>query len=197
MRRGVTLIELLLVLAVLVIVAGLAVPNLNAFLEGQRLRKSGDLIHAEWAKARNLSMKTGRLHVFRCKLGLDEYEIRPWYAADDALESSHGAGGTGEPLGGQGDLAVNGIRRLPAGIVFAEGLAEDDARSAGVHQAMGDSTAGGWGQPIMFYADGTSSTARVLLSNRRHQYVRLDLRGLTGLTEVSSLLTQTEAMQQP
>ena len=40
-----------------------------------------------------------------------------------------------------------------------------------------------------------TSTARVLLTNRRHQYVRLDLRGLTGMTEVSGFLTQAEATQ--
>ena len=55
MRRGLTLIEVLLVLAVLVMVAALAVPSISSLLDGQRLRKSGDQIHGEWAKARNLS----------------------------------------------------------------------------------------------------------------------------------------------
>lgn len=205
MRRGLTLIEILLVLAVLVMVAALAVPSVNIMLEGQRLRKSGDKIHAEWAKARNVSMRTGRMHVFRCKVGLDEYEIRPWYAADDALESSAPHGGAGSASAGPTGSAsapsqsatgsaFTTSQHLPSGILFAEGLAEQDIRSAKVDEAIAAS-GGEWGQPILFYPDGTTSTARVLLSNRRQQYVRLDLRGLTGMTEVSGFLTKTEATQ--
>lgn len=192
MRRGLTLIEILLVLAILVIIASIAAMNLNGLLDGQRLRKSGDIIHAEWAKARNRSMKTGRIHVFRCKLGVDEYEIRPYYAADDALESSDTAG-TGQAGTGESAFDMQ-VKHLPPGVSFAEGLTEEDARSSSVNESlMGDG--GEWGPPILFYADGTSSTARLLLTNRRQQFVKLDLRGLTGLTDVSDLLSQQEVTE--
>ena len=43
--------------------------------------------------------------------------------------------------------------------------------------------------PIFFYPDGTSSTARLFVKNQRERYVKLTLRGLTGVVYVSGLLS--------
>jgi prepilin-type N-terminal cleavage/methylation domain-containing protein len=185
MRRGYTLFELLLVLAVLVIVAGLAVPTLVASLEGPRLRKGGEQVRAEWAKARNQAMKTGRTQVFRCKLGRGEYQVQPWYAADDSLESSTvstGLGGQPAPV----STSSGAVKHLPEGVVFAGGQTQSEARGA----AVGAEATADWGPPILFYSDGTSSTASLSLANKRRRAVSLELRGLTGLSHVSDVHAQ-------
>lgn len=56
--------ELMLVLAILVAVAGLVMPALQGPLNDQRLLKSADLVRAQWTKARVTAMKKiGRAHV--------------------------------------------------------------------------------------------------------------------------------------
>ena len=210
MRRGYSLIELLLVLAVLVLVAAMATPAVLTVLEGQKLRKAGDQMRTEWARSRNMAMKNGRLYMFRYKLGLDEYEIRPWYAADDALESSSSVSpldaagpqpgtaaalppGAAQPLG-TGSVFTP-YKKLPEGILFAFGEAQVDNRAASVDTEIAAQGVDGWSLPILFYPDGSSSTARLTLVNKRQQYVSLDLRGLTGLAQISDLQTQAEASQ--
>nr|MBC8875895.1 hypothetical protein [Planctomycetota bacterium] len=61
--------EMMLVLAVMVAVAGLAYPAIQGAMDDQRLRRAGDLVRAEWARARVTAMKTGRMHVFRYEVG--------------------------------------------------------------------------------------------------------------------------------
>ena len=59
-RAGVTLIELLLVLALLVILATLAYPAYVGPMKNQQLRRSADQIRSAWGQAQVQAMKTGR-----------------------------------------------------------------------------------------------------------------------------------------
>ena len=43
-----------------------------------------------------------------------------------------------------------------------------------------------WSTPILFFPDGTASQATVVLQNDRSQYVRLTIRGLTGVARASA-----------
>ena len=106
-RRGFTLLELVLVLMLLVIVAGLAVPSLSRSVAGERLRRSGDTIRTQWARARVKAMKSGRIHVFQYQAGGDQYQTQPWIAAfhrrrgfRNSERKLHGQGDPGHPRGG-------------------------------------------------------------------------------------------------
>jgi hypothetical protein len=46
--------------------------------------------------------------------------------------------------------------------------------------------------PILFYPDGTSATARIILGNSRNYFVVVELRGLTGIARSSDLLSAEE-----
>ena len=49
-------------------------------------------------------------------------------------------------------------------------------------------TSGGdWSDPIYFYADGSTSDARLLLAADRHSAMRLLLRGITGSVTVDDV----------
>lgn len=45
----------------------------------------------------------------------------------------------------------------------------------------------GWSDPIFFYPDGTTSTARLILRNKEGMTIELLLRGLTGVVKVGQI----------
>jgi len=191
-----SLLEMMLVLAVLVAVGAMVLPALHGPLEDQRLLKSADLIRAQWTKARVTAMKNGRMYVFRFVTASDEYSVEPWSGEVDATEASQ------EALTGQTQslpqstvqqrhlLGVAG-QRLPDGVQFFLGETQTDNRLA---QTQADTTAPAAANavpPIVFYPDGSTSDARLVLTNERC-FVEITLRGLTGMVRVSELLSSEE-----
>ncbi|HPM83683.1 MAG TPA: hypothetical protein PLF81_23420 [Candidatus Anammoximicrobium sp.] len=193
-----TLMEMMLVLAVLVGVAALVWPALQGPLDDQRLLKSADLIRAQWTKTRVKAMKDGQLYVFRYITASDEYAIEPWSGEANSVEVSSTAIAT-DPSAAmprstdekRHPLGVAG-QRLPEGVQFFSGDTQMDARTAEVtaDSSAVSSTAGG-PPPIVFYPDGSTSDARVLLTNER-LFVQVTLRGLTGMVRVSELMSSEE-----
>ncbi len=178
-------------LVILVIMAALVAPVLQGPLENQRLRNSGDVVRAEWAKARTRAIQTGRIHVFRYQVNDNRYWTEPWFADDDYLESSVDLSQANAPSRSAALASESGIiKQLPQGVRFVSGVTAGDARSAEFDQQM---MAGGMGgaaaRPILFYPDGTTSTARVILGNERQRFVDVQLRGLTGVSKKSDIST--------
>ncbi|MCB9874912.1 MAG: hypothetical protein H6821_12110 [Planctomycetaceae bacterium] len=195
-QRGITLLEMLLVLGLLVAIAAVAMPSATRPLETYRLRKSGDLVRAEWAKARAKAMETGRTYVFRYQPDANGYMVEPWYSDEDYLESSTMMGTTG--FGTTTATATlfdqstpDAMKYLPEGVTFVASETTQDARdllaSQGTDALVNQDTS--MSSPIFFYPDGTSSTARLFVKNERERYIKLSLRGLTGVVYVSDLLT--------
>ena len=196
-HAGLSLLEMILVLAVLVAVAAMVLPALQGPMSDQRLRKSADLVRSQWTKARVKAMQTGRLYVFRYDIATDRYGVQPWYGETDTIEASD----TGEPVesvpvktaetGKDQLLGISGVQ-LPAGITFFSGETVADVRTQEVLAASEDASGmTGGPPPIVFYPDGTATDARVVLTNQRF-FIELSLRGLTGLAKVSDLLSIEE-----
>ena len=78
-RSGITLLEVLLVMALLVAIASMAAPALQGTLDGHRLRNSADTIRVAWTKARVEAMETGRTHLFRYQPSGSLYAVEPQY----------------------------------------------------------------------------------------------------------------------
>jgi len=194
---------MILVLAVLVIVGTMALPALQGPMDDQRLRKAADLVRAQWAKARVAAMKTGRMQVFRYELDGEFYSIQSWQGQTDAVEASSdpitdplmdGAASQIDARNANNPLGIAGVK-LPPGIKFFSGEAAADSRSMEVTaSATGSDSATGLCQPIIFYPDGSTTDARLVLTNDRF-CVELRLRGLTGLSRGSELLTTEELAQ--
>jgi hypothetical protein len=51
---------------------------------------------------------------------------------------------------------------------------------------------GGLSTPILFFPDGTTSEASLVLMNDRQQYLRISLRALTGVGRATSVMTRDE-----
>ena len=200
--RGLTLLEILLVLGLLVVIAAMVMPFVGGTLANHRLRKSADIIRAEWAKARAKAMQTGRTYVFRYEPEADQYLVEPWYSDEDLLESSQVglSSGLGTLAGPTASFALSETldadkaRHLPDDITFVASETTGEARDeiatmSNEAQQMQDPTLAA---PIYFYPDGTSSTARLLVMNQRPRYILLTLRGLTGVVYVSQPLSEEQ-----
>jgi type II secretory pathway pseudopilin PulG len=200
-------LEILLVLALLVIFAALAIPALIRPLEGQRVRKAADGVQAAWIRASNESVKSGQMYLFRYEPQGRGFTIEPWASADDYLETGNTSyatpgvtrgptasappGQLGSTMAAPGEMLPTGWKQLPEGIMFVGGQTAPETRAsvAGVAGTSGvEASAGpvsGEAPPILFYPDGTCSTAEVTIANEAGICVTIRLRGLTATTEVS------------
>lgn len=197
-RRGLTLMELMLVLALLVVISSITVIALQATLTNQQLRKAGDQVRAQMGRARVRAMKSGRTHVLIADQGANEYSIEPWITGDESVEANAGSlqtGAAGTVLIDSSLLMTK--ETLPEGVVIYGVESVLDNRAI-LTESTGSTVSGKGSQlpPIFFYADGTTSPARMTLTNSTGLYVVVTLRGLTGAAQTSDALTLQELSYQ-
>jgi Tfp pilus assembly protein FimT len=212
-RRGITLLELMLVLALLVMIGAMSYPALQVPFQMQTLRKGGEVVRVEWSKARIRAMKSGQIQMFTFQPETGSYSIQPYFTEQDVLEADalhSGAGAMGAAtatpqMAQQSELESAQPRELPEGVVFATVEVETDLRALQVQQQqltnpMANMTTMDPNQPppILFYPDGTTSDAKVVLTNQYQRlYVVVTVRSLTGVVKVSELVTADEIQQVP
>ncbi len=181
-----TLFEILLVLALMVVIAAISMPLLTSSIAHARLENSGGLVRAAWSKARLAAMQAGEPYVFRYEPKGSRYQIVCLSAitAEDADDVN-----TLPPLSeedqeyAEADMLRLSKSRLPNEIIFAAGEVSAVPQLAGAAAAA----QGGWSQPIMFYPDGTTSDASLVVANASDQTQRISLRGLTGISRASEV----------
>ncbi|MBN2024884.1 MAG: hypothetical protein JW809_19045 [Pirellulales bacterium] len=186
-RRALTLLEVLLVLCLMVILGAIAWPVLDRPWAEQRLRKSADVVRLAWARARVDAMTTGKTYVFRYEPQTSQFVVEAWQGAEADAESR-----PGEWFGqASTDAAEPGLfsavtQNLPEGVQFAIGQSQLDQRAAFVLSTFTDEAAqqGVWSDPVLFYPDGTATSADVRLVNEHGRRIDLSLRGLTGVVTV-------------
>jgi hypothetical protein len=209
-RSGLTMLELLLVLALIVAVGAAAMPAFFGPLENYRLRKSAELVRTQWEKLRIQAMRSGQTMMFRFQVGGNRAQGGPWNTGEDMLEGSPFAGG-GMMMNPAAAMPAAGGMGLPGGSTYQlEEELPDQVMFVGVEaaasmrDAMIQQTAAAmagpnqlpedqaWSPPILFYPDGTSSTVRLLLQNKQQTFIMIRLRGLTGVAEISDLMSAEE-----
>ena len=85
---------------------------------------------------------------------------------------------------------------LPVEIVFLDGdRVSTESSSKPVLEPLSQDSLSEWSTPILFFPDGSTSDASVLLQNERQLVQRVTLRGLTGIARVSDVLTLDQAQQ--
>jgi Tfp pilus assembly protein FimT len=188
---------MVLVLALLVAIGAVAWPAINGSFSGARLRSAADRIRTAWSEARLEAMRTGTIHEFRYQEGARKFRVRAWTAESLATVdvASPQASLTQDPLEPQGDFeAAFSQDTLPDDITFEVGTQNIDQRATLTAQAAGANVGAETmlSAPILFYPDGTTTDAVLHLKNDDNRYIRLALRGLTGISRASRLLTVDE-----
>jgi len=186
-RGAITLVEILLVLTIIVVAGAVAMPNVMEMLRRQRLKSAAETMRIEWSRAHVKAMKSGRIQVFRYELNGNQFSLQPWVAGDDATEGqSEAVAGFGTPLE-MPDVMME-TKKLEEGITFAAGEAKFESRAYELENFLqnGATTEGGqWSRPILFYPDGSTSDAFVIVTDARQDAYRINLRGLTGTCQLS------------
>lgn len=203
-RRGFTLLELMLVLAILVTLGAIAAPRLVDVFERQKLNGSASNLRLAFDQARLDAMQTGQAQVFACTLESNEYTIKPLMLQSDMANAGAGAtvmtsAGTVVETQDTGmvqaaDLSeVSEAEKLEEDISFVSCNVASDMRAYAVAQesqssGTGDMSTQTVNSQIIFYPDGSTSTAEVQIKNNRGDVRAVRIRGLTGHSKIVALL---------
>lgn len=174
-QKGLTLLELVIVMVILVTVASMAIPFVYRSFSAQRVNKAADLVRAQLNRARVAAMRTGEIQGFFYYPETPNFRVGPFNS--DIAQSLN------QSLRNQGNVRASNFDydddKLPQGVVFAEGASVDDSRSAAAQLDSG-ADLGGSVLPVLFYPDGSSQTAKVILRSDQNDYYEIKLRGMTG-----------------
>lgn len=194
-RRAITLFELLLVLVLLVVVGGLSAPLFEGSFASIRLSRGTDQIIATWSQARTHTIEAGEIFQFRFQPDGSDYRVDPWLGGLDP-DTRENEELLVDPDKTKAELEFANWKHeasLPEGITFstAETVTTDELGQRSLSRLAQDQISE-WSEPILFYPDGTTSTASLLLKNSKGLLRRATLRGLTGMARSSDFLTQEE-----
>jgi len=197
-RSAFTLLELMLVMAILVILSSIAVPILGTALDRQKLRGAAEQLRLAWDNARLKAMRTGQAQVFQCQVDSGSYTLQPIILHDDFNNVGDGAtllsGGvavqTTSTAFGPSTQAADANQFSPSqldeSIAFQSCLVASDPRAFSLAQTSNATAINltNVAHSVMFYPDGTTSTAEVLIRNQHGDQSGVQLRGLTGHSKV-------------
>jgi len=196
-----TLVEVSLVLALLVVLAAVMWPQLDRPLAAERLKRSADQLRADFTKARVAAMESGRTHAFQLDTSTGRYSVVPLDDLSDSDPFSLPAVGAmqvapvleGELPEGVRLALLNAVDDVTPPPVFGGGMVSGPAASnpAAADPALSGSPNGGpIGQAaaiVYFHPDGTTSSAVAMLAGEFELAVDVRLRGLTGATSVGEV----------
>ena len=192
-RCGFTLLEVLLVLAIVAITAALTWPALEKPLANRRLRSAADEVRTEWCQARTEAMRSGRTYAFRYEVGGDRFYTEPQNEPNARTSSGPSAavnsGAGGVQSGASADAARSSDNKtLPKGITFRGDKTNQSmtpASSSAAKTPSQNQPSGAWSNPIFFYPDGTASDVQLVLICNQSCAVRVMLRGSTATATVA------------
>lgn len=175
-RAGFSLLEIMIVVALMVTVAAMMLPSMDGFFNSQKLVKAADRVRTEMGRARVEAIRSGDVYAFYFRPQMTSYTVAPFESTFD--ESRFGQ----EMVDGVDDRGTDANldeERLPRGVVFAAAESPEDARVAQVMSELEYSQVQSV-RPILFYPDGTSQNATIILMNEQQDKYKITLRGLTG-----------------
>jgi prepilin-type N-terminal cleavage/methylation domain-containing protein len=182
-RRGFTLVEVLVVMAILVLIAAIALPLIRKPLVRREVQSAADSVRTKMFHARIGAMRSRHVYTFQYQPGSGSYRVSP-QDQPSAAQPTDDATNTGQedPVTADGEHQPSEDGSLPDGIHF---LADDSPDPDAGEQtppmiAQNGDGGNGWSEPIFFYPDGTTSDARLIVASGRGYAIHVRLRGVTG-----------------
>jgi prepilin-type N-terminal cleavage/methylation domain-containing protein len=181
-RSGYTLIELMLVLALLVVVTSLAFPLIEPMLSENRVTAARDMVRARWAEMRGRAMAEGRAYRFAVTENTGHFRVAP----DD---EAYWSGKSDDQDVDDKPLIVEG--ELPEGVLFTS----SETAFAGTTSAPAPGA--DWDMVVAVYlSDGTArDDAQIYFGKAGQRVLGLRLRGLTGAVSAMEPSSSAQEVQ--
>ncbi len=196
-RFAFTLLELLLTLAVLSVIFAVTIPQISTLLGDRRLMRGASQLQVEMTRLRVDAMRNGQVMMLEGQLGGSSLRIRPYNSLTDATEAIDQTGSQSALLSGADQAAMTIMTddsesertiELPDEVTLESIGVVSAARASQIEQeTLGDQTEG-WSRPILFYADGTTSTAAIAIVHPKVGRMTIKLRGITGDASVGEVM---------
>jgi prepilin-type N-terminal cleavage/methylation domain-containing protein len=166
MRPAFTLLEVVLVLAIVVVLTAMLYPSVEAMYSGYRVTAAADMVRGAWAEARSRAVNEGRRYRFSVRQ--NSFRVEP-----DNADASGNDQESSEPL----------EDALPKRVTFTVNALSgpnDQDQGTGPGPIAG-SDSGSWTPVVTFLPDGTASDdIEITFSGPGLQPQTLRLRALTG-----------------
>jgi prepilin-type N-terminal cleavage/methylation domain-containing protein len=182
-RNAFTLLELMIVLGVLVLTAGLVVVSMRSAQGPYRMTAATDAVRGAWATARSRAIEEGRPYRFAVEPGGRHFRVAPDV---ESYWAGGNSGGAAEDPDGPGTILVN---NLPPGVRFIvngqPGQLPPQDEPVATAQA---GPSGQWDATCVFLPDGTArQDVRIVFQVAGAPPTELFLRGMTGTSSVQRL----------
>jgi prepilin-type N-terminal cleavage/methylation domain-containing protein len=177
-RRGYTLVEVTLVLALMVILAAIGYPSVDAMLAGVKADGAADAVRAAWSEAQAHAINEGRPYRFAFVPGKGNFRVAP--ASDEYWNGASPSADPDNPA-----YACDGT--LPKGVVFRVDGSGAPAGDGDTSLPEGSVSAGQWDHDhfAVFLPDGTAQDdVDLTLELASARPVVVHLRALTGVVTV-------------
>lgn len=197
-RSGFTLLEMLLVLAVLAAAVAVSWPNMLGLIQHHTLASNVEEVRACLDRARVAAIEEGRTMQVRFEIAGRRYVFLPEAAFTGSmnvtLDENKRNATRREPFR---------VSTLPEGLNFYINPNDPVAATPAQVQQLTDpwlqylqnpQEAGGvaWTPPILFFPDGTATDGKTILVNKAEQAVQVWVRGLTGAVAQSKMRSVQE-----
>lgn len=179
---GFTLIELLLVVAIIIVVTATTVPAVQRVFARQALQKGADRLRVAMGQARVRAIRNGEEYAVFLTPGGSWFNVDAFYNFNEQKTRAQQA----QQFITTGNFTDYEENILPRGVTFVDGETQQDARAAAVSGGS-QGTVGDGIQAILFYPDGTSQDARIVLQNDKQNMLQVELRGLTGIAKTTRI----------
>lgn len=184
-RAGFSLIELLIVLGIMVVLAGLATPSLISRMQDNRVFRAGETVRETLAESRSFAVDSGVDYQFRYVPGGQFFVVIPAELEPSNANSVFDSEATSDVMRLSGELSEElTVSAMPDAEDLVERL---DPEWFG---ALPDSvrlSQQAWSGPILFRFDGTAEDGTFRVSDAEGRTVEISVRGLTGSVSMSQV----------
>ncbi|MEZ5942377.1 MAG: prepilin-type N-terminal cleavage/methylation domain-containing protein [Planctomycetaceae bacterium] len=201
LARGFTLLELLLVLAIMVAVVAISWPLVGRYLGEQPIKNSAELTRRHLGGTRHKAMSTGLIYQFRYEPGGQRFVVLPFEYDPEQVSSSTTVSTStvmnSESLpvsSGTIDVSCHFANSADAANMFAATGIQTASSTQQIQPELlallgegADMSGVSWSSPILFYPDGTTDDAGLSVLDEDQRTINITLRGLTGVARTEKM----------